>query len=73
LLNLRGSDIPYNPVFFAFVIVTSSGLEVFIEPNKLTDEVRQNLKTEEPNIVFHPYDSVSTRLSKIVSVSSASL
>jgi len=26
LLNLRGSDISYNPVFFAFVIVTTSSV-----------------------------------------------
>ena len=29
LLNLRGSDIPYNPVFFAHLIVTATELKIF--------------------------------------------
>ncbi len=30
LLNLRGSDIEYNPVFFAYVIVTQSDVRCML-------------------------------------------
>jgi Xaa-Pro aminopeptidase len=67
LLNLRGSDIPYNPVFFAYVIVTSSDVEIFINLKKLSDSVRDSLKSEEKNVVFHTYESIVVRLNEIVS------
>ncbi|WWC67076.1 uncharacterized protein I206_100983 [Kwoniella pini CBS 10737] len=43
LFNLRGSDIPYNPVFFAYAILTRDDCTLFASPNSLTDKVRQYL------------------------------
>nr|XP_018266415.1 xaa-Pro aminopeptidase [Kwoniella dejecticola CBS 10117]OBR88573.1 xaa-Pro aminopeptidase [Kwoniella dejecticola CBS 10117] len=43
LFNLRGSDIPYNPVFFAYAILTRDDCTLFAAPNSLTDSVRQYL------------------------------
>jgi Xaa-Pro aminopeptidase len=56
LLNLRGSDIPFNPVFFAFVLVSAdSDIVLFIDSAKVTsDEVQQHLKTF--NITIKDYD-----------------
>jgi len=39
LLNLRGSDIVYNPVFFAYVLVTPHSATLYCEPEKLPAEV----------------------------------
>lgn len=43
LLNLRGADVPSNPFFFAFVIVTPSDIKVHIDDLKLTDAAKQHL------------------------------
>ncbi|WWC85559.1 uncharacterized protein L201_000423 [Kwoniella dendrophila CBS 6074] len=43
LFNLRGSDIPYNPVFFAYAILTRDDCTLFASPNSLNDAVRQYL------------------------------
>jgi Xaa-Pro aminopeptidase len=47
LLNIRGSDIPRNPVPHAFAILhDSSHLSLYADPAKLTDEVRAHLGEE---------------------------
>ena len=44
LFNLRGSDIAYNPVFFAYAVVSqSSGATLFVKSEQLTDGVRSHL------------------------------
>lgn len=43
LFNLRGSDIDYNPVFFAYSVVTQDQALVFINPLQVDDTVRSHL------------------------------
>lgn len=66
LLNLRGSDIPYNPVFFAYAIVTLKNLHVFIDNRKLPDSVRAELVKYVNNIQIHPYEKVQSLLENLV-------
>jgi Xaa-Pro aminopeptidase len=52
MLNLRGSDVDYNPVFHAFMIISQNHINLFIDPHKITAAVGKRL--EEDNIkVFH--------------------
>ncbi|XP_063992316.1 xaa-Pro aminopeptidase ApepP [Diachasmimorpha longicaudata] len=67
LLNLRGSDIPYNPVFFAYVILTQSDVHFFVDKSRLTPEAEAHLIDEEVQVVYHPYDDVKIFLQKITS------
>lgn len=47
LLNIRGRDIPRNPVVHAFAILHDNGhLTLFIEPKKLTDKIRAHLGSD---------------------------
>merc|ERR1712071_225354 len=77
LLNLRGSDIPCNPVFFSWVVVKSSSeVHLFVDSNKVTHTVRQHLNLEADiemregssdsnnNVVaiLHPYESIDSFL-----------
>ncbi|KAL4870358.1 hypothetical protein BDV12DRAFT_184542 [Aspergillus spectabilis] len=55
ILNLRGSDIPYNPVFFSYCIVTPTKVELYIEGEKLTPEVKAHLGGD---VIIKPYDSI---------------
>jgi Xaa-Pro aminopeptidase len=54
LFNLRGSDIDYNPVFFAYAVVTHDSTTLFIDENKLTAEVREHLQ----DVQIAPYENV---------------
>lgn len=62
LLNLRGSDIPYNPVFFAFVVVTMEEVHMFVDVTRLTEPAQQQLKNEGVNPTFHPYNDIHSFL-----------
>ncbi|ODV89538.1 hypothetical protein CANCADRAFT_58443 [Tortispora caseinolytica NRRL Y-17796] len=38
LFNLRGSDIPYNPVFFSYAIVSSDSVLLFVDKSRIDPE-----------------------------------
>lgn len=44
VLNLRGQDIPFNPVFQSYLIVTADKAILFMDSAKLTDDVEDYLK-----------------------------
>ncbi|EIM81949.1 Creatinase/aminopeptidase [Stereum hirsutum FP-91666 SS1] len=43
LFNMRGSDIDFNPVFFAYAVVTLDKALLFINPEQVDDKLRQHL------------------------------
>lgn len=43
LLNLRGNDVRYNPVFYSYVFVTADELVLYIENQKIDHSVNQYL------------------------------
>ena len=46
VFNLRGFDVPYTPVVPAYAILHAKGkAEIFMAPEKLTDEVKTHLKS----------------------------
>lgn len=65
ILNLRGSDIPYNPVFFAYVIITPIEVHLFVDKNRLTDEAQKQLKEENVDVIYHPYNDVKLILKEL--------
>ena len=46
ILNLRGSDVHCNPVFVAYLLVTTQTATLFVEPEKLSAEVRSYLQAK---------------------------
>ncbi|WVW81507.1 hypothetical protein I302_103501 [Kwoniella bestiolae CBS 10118] len=56
LFNLRGADIPYNPVFFAYAILTRDDCTLFASPKSLTDPVREYLHKN--GIALLDYDQI---------------
>ncbi|KAG5671242.1 hypothetical protein PVAND_001451 [Polypedilum vanderplanki] len=61
-LNLRGSDISSNPVFFAYVIVTDKDVLLFIEPSRITDEIEKHFKTNNVEVTIKKYDEIFSTL-----------
>ncbi|KAF7254644.1 Xaa-Pro aminopeptidase 1, partial [Varanus komodoensis] len=71
LFNLRGSDVEYNPVFFAYAIIGTNTIRLFIDGDRMADpEVRAHLLLDsaqdaESSIQVLPYDSVLTVLKSL--------
>ncbi|KAI6131463.1 peptidase M24, structural domain-containing protein [Pisolithus croceorrhizus] len=53
LLNLRGSDIDFNPVFFAYAIVMRDFAVLFVDKSQLDDSVKTHLGQE---VSIRPYE-----------------
>lgn len=66
MLNVRGSDIEYNPVFFSYVIVTLSKVHLFIDSAKVTPNVKAHFSSEGLDIVTHPYEKIQEYLLDLV-------
>lgn len=59
LFNLRGSDIPYNPVFFSYAAVTSTTSKIYVDLDKVTTEVKNHLG---PDVQIRPYNCLLSDL-----------
>lgn len=56
LFNLRGNDIPYNPVFFSYAIITPASATLYIDESKLNAEVKAHLKNN--GVSIRPYEAI---------------
>lgn len=65
LLNWRGTDILYNPVFFCFVVLFSKKVHIFVQEERLTPEAKKQLIDEKVDFQIHPYENVKKFLNKI--------
>ncbi|KIO20986.1 hypothetical protein M407DRAFT_132041 [Tulasnella calospora MUT 4182] len=68
LFNLRGSDIAFNPVFFAYAVITHAKSTLYIRPSQLSSSsVTELLKTSHlpPDVEIRPYDSIFDDLKKL--------
>jgi Xaa-Pro aminopeptidase len=63
VLNLRGNDIPYNPVFHAFLIITDESVHLFTNPHKVTSTLGKKLAQDEVKISL--YDDFYKTLKEI--------
>ena len=59
-LNLRGSDIEYNPVFVSYLLVRPDTACLYIDRRKLTSEVTEYLKGE--GVEVRDYDTIGSDL-----------
>ncbi|XP_017955391.1 xaa-Pro aminopeptidase ApepP [Drosophila navojoa] len=64
-LNMRGSDIAYNPVFFAFMIVTHEYIVLYIDSSKLPVNFEDHLQENGVKISICPYDSIGDGVRQI--------
>ncbi|KAI8094982.1 peptidase M24, structural domain-containing protein [Gilbertella persicaria] len=53
LFNLRGSDIECNPVFFSYAVVNVSEAMLYVDLDKVTEEVKSHL--DQASITVKPY------------------
>ncbi|KAI0747142.1 Creatinase/aminopeptidase [Daedaleopsis nitida] len=62
LFNLRGSDIDFNPVFFAYGLIHEDKTLLFVNEAQLDDSVRTHLGDA---VEVHPYDTFFTYLDRL--------
>ncbi|EEB05943.1 aminopeptidase [Schizosaccharomyces japonicus yFS275] len=55
VFNVRGSDVAYNPVFFAYALISKESAVLYLDEQKLTDEVRKHL---EKYVSIKPYYAI---------------
>jgi len=60
LLNIRGEDIPQNPVVICFLLLKLESANLYIEEKKLDEQTRNYL--EGLNIQIHPYKEIDPNL-----------
>lgn len=63
LTNLRGTDVPYNPVFYAHMIITPTEEHLYINPHKLTSIISKRL--DEDGIKVSLYDHFEKNVSNL--------
>ncbi len=63
ILNLRGSDIDYNPVFLSFGVLRDDDFLLFIEEGKVDADLKEILKKEK--IEIKPYSDIYKYLSSL--------
>lgn len=63
LLNLRASDVSFNPVFWGYVLVTSSGATLYCDSSRFGDGVGKSLQAN--NITVRPYDAIMDDLKTV--------
>jgi Xaa-Pro aminopeptidase len=56
LFNLRGNDIPYNPVFFSYAAVTPTTATLYVNSSKLSSECKTYLTDN--GISMRPYHKI---------------
>jgi len=68
MLNLRGSDIAFNPVFFSYAAVTEKEVVLFINPAQVTSKVRDSLTTEDmgESVIIKDYSDIKDYITSTV-------
>ncbi|KAJ5043170.1 uncharacterized protein L3040_004551 [Drepanopeziza brunnea f. sp. 'multigermtubi'] len=56
LFNLRGNDIPYNPVFFSYASITPTSATLFVNESKLSKECKTYLADN--GVSVRPYEKI---------------
>lgn len=63
LLNIRGGDVPFNPVVISFLIYSAGEITWFVDEERIPDFLSASLK--EDGIRIAPYDSFTDALSML--------
>ncbi len=61
--NLRGRDVPYNPLFVAHAVIGPKEAALFIDPAKMPDDIRRKLSRD--GVRVYPYDAITGYLAKL--------
>lgn len=72
LFNLRGNDIPYNPFFYSYTLLTMDQIWLFVHLDRVTQELKEYLNTSctaSLCVQLERYDSARSHLTTYVAKS----
>ena len=55
LFNIRGKDVLYNPVVLSYAVVTLDKVHLFVDSDKLTDDIKEEFSKENVKIMDYDY------------------
>lgn len=61
--NIRGGDVSYNPVAICYALITQNEATLFINPAKVSDEVKRELEGD--GIILKEYETIGEALSQL--------
>ena len=62
LFNIRGSDVDFNPVTYAFAVISTDEAHLFIQSSKVPTSLNTTLQKD--GVTLHEYDSINSFLEK---------
>lgn len=65
-MNLRGSDIDYNPVFYSYVVLTQDEIYLFVEKNRLPVGYEEHFRKNNVSIIVDEYENVQKVLKDLI-------
>lgn len=65
LYNIRGNDIPYNPVTISYALISQERAWLFIDSSKVPEDVLEELALH--NIQILEYESIDEKLTQLIS------
>lgn len=63
LLNVRGDDVDFFPLMLSYAIVKMDAVELYVDENKLNDQIRAELAKN--NVTIHPYNDIYEDVKKL--------
>lgn len=63
LLNVRGDDVDFFPLMLSYAIVKMDTVELYVDENKLNDQIRAELAKN--NVTIHPYNDIYEDVKKL--------
>lgn len=69
LLNLRGSDFDYAPLFFAYVIIVEHDTYLYLlkQERATTNKIDNHFQTEHIDVIINEYNNTVTGINSVVS------
>ncbi|MGE4453993.1 MAG: aminopeptidase P family protein [Sphaerochaeta sp.] len=61
--NLRGDDVPYNPVFLSYLLIGKQDAWLFTDPNRFTEQLLEEISSD---FIVRPYEEVVTTLKEVL-------
>lgn len=66
-MNLRGSDIENNPVFFAYVILTQTELQLYVlKEDRITLKIENHFSQENIDVTVKEYNNTLAGINNVV-------
>ncbi|MCF8223079.1 MAG: aminopeptidase P family protein [Bacteroidales bacterium] len=63
LLNIRGGDVNYSPLFTSFALLTMNEIYLFADNKKIPGQLKDDLYRD--NVVLLPYENIEEKLSQL--------